>query len=95
MNAKHLPGKPDILFSKSKIAIFADGDFWHGKNFNEWKKRVSPFWRTKIAKNMERDKKQTNSLKNQGYRVIRFWGSIIKKHPENVTRKIEKLINNL
>ena len=44
-NVKSLPGKPDIVFPESKIAIFADGDFWHGKGFKKWKSEISVFWR--------------------------------------------------
>ena len=92
-NVKNLPGKPDIVFPKSKIVIFADGDFWHGKDFKKWKRKISPFWQKKIASNMERDGKQNKALKKQGYRVLRFWGSYIKKNPEKVIGKIQKNIN--
>lgn len=91
-NVKNLPGKPDIVFPKSKIAIFADGDFWHGKDFQHWVGKVPPFWKVKIAANIERDKKQNRILKKQGYKVVRFWGSFIKKHPEKVTSKVSRLI---
>ncbi len=87
-NVKELPGKPDIVFSKSKIIIFADGDFWHGKNFEKWRKKIPSFWRKKIASNIERDRKQNKILKKQGYRVLRFWGSYIKKNPRKLIVKI-------
>lgn len=91
-NVKNLPGKPDIVFPKSKVVIFADGDFWHGKNFKKWRKSVPDFWKNKIASNMERDQKQTEALKESGYRVLRFWGSFIKKSPSEVKLKILKTL---
>lgn len=49
-------GKPDIAFPKDKIAIFIDGEFWHGKNFRQWKEKLTPFWLDKITGNIKRDK---------------------------------------
>jgi DNA mismatch endonuclease (patch repair protein) len=89
-NVKNLPGKPDMVFPKSKIAIFADGDFWHGKNFNKWKDGIPKFWQTKIALNMARDKRDSKTLRKKGYKVIRFWGSKIKKNHRHVTATINK-----
>lgn len=91
-NLKSLPGRPDIVFTKSKIAIFADGDFWHGKDFENWKRKVSPFWKKKITSNLVRDLEQTAELKKRGYKVLRFWGSSIKKNPKIITKKISRLI---
>jgi len=91
-NAKNLPGKPDIVFPASKIAIFADGDFWHGKGFEKWGKRVPAFWKKKISGNIARDKQQTKALKKQGYKVLRLWGSYIKKNPKAVSAKVLKLL---
>jgi len=91
-NPKNILGKPDLLFSGSKLLIFADGDFWHGKDFEKWRKKISSFWRKKIASNIERDRKQNKILKKQGYKVLRFWGSYIKKNPEKVIEKIRENI---
>lgn len=91
-NPKNVLGKPDIYFSKSKLVIFADGDFWHGRGFSKWKNGVPEFWRKKITSNIERDKRQNKILKKQGYRVLRFWGSYIKKNPKKVTDKIERVL---
>lgn len=79
-NVKNLPGKPDIVFPESKIAIFADGDFWHGKDFKKWKSGVPAFWRRKIAGNILRDRLQNKTLRKAGYRVLRFYGSKIKRN---------------
>lgn len=62
-NYKKLPGKPDITLTKYNIAVFCDGDYWHGYRFNEYKKthwhRHRKYWIHKITYNMKRDKRQT------------------------------------
>lgn len=89
-NVRTLPGKPDIVFLKSKIAIFADGDFWHGKSFNKWKLKIPGFWRKKIADNIKRDRFQNRVLRKAGYKVLRFYGSKIKKNPEFVKNTVRE-----
>jgi len=70
---KELPGKPDVVFTKAKVAVFIDGDFWHGYRFSTWEHKVSDFWKTKISKNRERDAKNHRRLRNMGWTVIRLW----------------------
>ncbi len=74
-----LSGRPDIVFPKYKVAVFCDGDFWHGYKFDEWKGRLSPLWLQKIKGNMERDKKNDLKLISDGWTVIHFWESAILK----------------
>lgn len=92
-NVRNLPGKPDIFFPKSKLVIFADGDFWHGKDFKKWESKIPSFWRKKIAANIRRDRIQTKILKKGGYRVLRFYGSKIKRNPQFVEKKIRTMLN--
>jgi len=89
-NVKGLPGKPDIVFPWSKLAIFADGDFWHGKDFKKWKSRIPAFWRKKIADNIQRDRLQNKVLRKAGYRVLRFYGSKIKQNSRFVHNAIRQ-----
>ena len=75
-------GKPDITFSARKIAIFCDGDFWHGYNWEEAKSEIKSnrdFWIPKIERNIQRDIAVTEGLKEQGWIVLRFWGHEIEK----------------
>ena len=72
---KELPGKPDVVFTKAKIAVFIDGDFWHGYSFPTWEHKVSDFWKTKISKTQERDMKNDQRLNAMGWTVIRLWES--------------------
>lgn len=89
-NVRTLPGKPDIVFPKSKVAIFADGDFWHGKDFKKWKSGIPAFWRKKIAGNIRRDRFQNRALRKAGYCVLRFYGSKIKRDSEYVKTAIRR-----
>ncbi len=84
---KKLPGKPDIVFTKAKIVVFCDGDYWHGhnwalrgmRNLDEELSRYSEFWANKIRGNLKRDEEVNRRLNDMGWRVIRIWESDIKK----------------
>src|SRR5579863_3968178 len=72
-HAKYLPGCPDIVFSDRKLAIFIDGNFWHGYRFPAWQHSIPKFWRDKIAKNRSRDRRNFLRLRRMGWRVLRIW----------------------
>jgi DNA mismatch endonuclease (patch repair protein) len=72
-NPRGLPGSPDIVLHRPKVAVFIDGDFWHGYRFPVWRAKMSPFWRAKIAKNRVRDARNFRKLRRAGWRVIRIW----------------------
>ena len=92
-NAKNVPGKPDIVFPRSKIAVFADGDFWHGRNYERESRGYKKFWRNKIAINIERDTKVNKRLRKEGWKVLRFWKTGILKDPEKCAQKIIKTLD--
>jgi DNA mismatch endonuclease (patch repair protein) len=85
---KDLPGKPDIVFTKAKVAVFVDGDFWHGYRFPLWRDTLSPFWQAKIAKNRERDRRNFAELRRMGWTVVRVWKHDVKTDLNGVVRKI-------
>lgn len=90
-NYKELIGKPDIVIMRCKIAIFVDGDFWHGKDMNAIEKRIQShrtYWLPKIRRNRERDAEVNDALTEQGWMVLRFWESDIKKHLEQCVAQI-------
>ena len=96
-NYDKLPGKPDIVLIKYKIAIFCDGEFFHGKNWEILKPRLehsnnSEFWISKISRNIERDDEVNKKLLYLGWTVIRFWGDEIKKKPDECIKVIEEVI---
>jgi DNA mismatch endonuclease (patch repair protein) len=73
IHVKTLPGTPDIVFPKAKIAIFVDGDFWHGYRFPDWESKLPEFWRVKIANTRKRDQRNFRRLRRMGWSVIRIW----------------------
>ena len=97
-NYKELPGKPDLALTKYKIAIFCDGEFFHGENWNSTLgERVrhghnNEYWQKKIERNMARDNEVDQQLNDLGWTVIRFWGNEIKKHPDFCLKAVEECI---
>jgi DNA mismatch endonuclease (patch repair protein) len=91
-NVRGLPGSPDIVFSKAKVAVFVDGDFWHGRDFDAWKEKLQPFWRAKIERNIERDAQNASDLEALGWRVVRVWEKEIKKELEAALDKVSRLV---
>ncbi|MBQ8803845.1 MAG: very short patch repair endonuclease [Tyzzerella sp.] len=96
-NYVKIPGKPDIVLTKYKIAIFCDGEFFHGKDWEVLKPRLergknSDFWINKISRNKERDEEVNKQLLFMGWTVIRFWGDDIKKNTDECIRVIEETI---
>ncbi|CAG2533463.1 T/G mismatch-specific endonuclease [Maribacter dokdonensis] len=83
---KKLIGKPDIALPKYKTVIFIDGEYWHGKNWEERKPKIKTnrdFWIAKIERNIQRDQEVNQELKRLGYTVFRFWETQVKKDLEN------------
>src|SRR3989338_9276368 len=91
----HYPirGKPDIVFVSKKLAIFIDGDFWHGYNWKKLgKKPPRKYWQAKINRNIERDKETMKVLKKEGWKILRLWEHNIKKNPEKCILKVKKCL---
>lgn len=82
-NYKGLPGSPDIAITKYRIAIFCDGEFWHGKNWENKKTKIhsnEKYWIAKIERNINRDGEIDMRLRKMGWTVLRFWGGDILKN---------------
>lgn len=89
-------GHPDIAFTRWKIAVFIDGDFWHG---NAWRLRGLPslaaqfphrtdWWVAKLERNMRRDQEVNKRLAIDGWVVMRFWESDVERNPDSVVARI-------
>lgn len=78
-NARGVPGSPDVAFTRVRLAVFVDGEFWHGRHFEQWRETQSPFWQSKIARNIERDAQVDEALKALGWDVLRFWERAVRK----------------
>ena len=99
-NYSGLPGKPDIVLTKYKIAIFCDSEFFHGKDWEVLKPRLekgnnSDYWLKKISRNRERDDEINKQLLFQGWTVIRFWGKDILKNLDECIKVVEETIFDL
>ena len=84
-------GSPDFAVEK-KVMVFCDGDFWHGYRYSKKKKPPKKFWRDKIERNMERDRKVARRLRADGWSVVRLWEHDIEKNPGLCLRRILKKI---
>lgn len=91
-NYKKLMGTPDIAITRAKIAIFVDGDFWHARGHQqspgEQVASNQEYWRKKLTRNVERDKEVNDALTEQGWLVLRFWESDIKRNLQKVVAEI-------
>lgn len=91
VDSKKLPGKPDVSIQKYKLAIFIDGEFWHGYNWPERKKSIKSnrgFWIPKIERNMQRDSEVNHQLMEMGFTVFRFW-------EKEIRSQLDKCINDV
>lgn len=96
-NYKALPGKPDIVLTKYKIAIFCDSEFFHGKDWEVLKARLETghnpdYWIQKIERNRNRDMENDKKLLFMGWTVIHFWGKDILKNTNECIKVIEETI---
>lgn len=91
-NWRKLTGCPDIVLTRQRIAIFVDGDFWHARgcqdNPGSHIDTHKSYWQKKLARNVERDREVNDMLTEQGWLVLRFWASDIKRNLESVIREI-------
>ena len=95
-NDKRVFGRPDFVIRKMRIAIFCDGEFWHGRNWEERKndhKSNCDFWYSKIERNIRRDKEVNEQLKAQGWTVFRFWETEITKESDKCLNRILNYMN--
>ncbi|MBN1233313.1 MAG: very short patch repair endonuclease [Candidatus Coatesbacteria bacterium] len=90
---KYLPGKPDIVFTEIKFAVFIDGDFWHGWRFPLWEHKLTEIWRLKIKTNRIRDMKNHSQLRKSGWKVLRIWEHQIEQSPDKCLVKIMKILD--
>jgi DNA mismatch endonuclease (patch repair protein) len=88
-----IPGTPDLYFPNQKLAVFIDGDFWHGRMKEGRLEKLPEYWQNKIRTNMERDARQLDELIAKGIRPMRFFASDFKKDPEGILSEIERQLS--
>ena len=98
-NDKRLPGSPDIAILRHRIAIFVDGEFWHGKDWETRKSRLKSnreYWIEKIEENIARDHRNDGLLLQAGWTPIHFWEKeVIKSMPECIAEIEETILAQL
>ena len=82
-------GSPDFVVER-KMLVFCDGDFWHGYGYDKKKRPQKKFWRDKIERNMERDRKVSRKLRADGWSVVRLWEHDIERRPQLCIGRIRK-----
>ncbi len=96
-NCKNVYGHPDLAFIGKKVAVFCDSEFWHGYDWENRKDSIQTnrdFWVCKIERNIERDKEVNETLRSEGWTVIRFWGKEIQKDVKACADKIETVLRS-
>ena len=91
----NISGKPDIVIPEYKVAVFVNGEFWHGKDYKRIKNRIPKFWKTKIGINLKRDRKVRRDLRNKNWHVINFWGRKVVRDPERSFRRLQKFLEKI
>lgn len=90
-----ITGRPDIVFSGSRVAVFCDGCFWHGCPKHSVKPKTNrSFWLTKLAKNRARDERVVATLEAEGWTVMRFWEHEIEDDAVKVAKRVARAVRS-
>jgi DNA mismatch endonuclease (patch repair protein) len=94
----HLPGRPDIVFSRARVVVFCDGDFWHGRNWRRLKEQLerranAAYWIPKIAANRARDIRNHRELRRAGWTVLKVWESEVRRSPQAIAARIAAAVS--
>jgi len=93
---RSLPGTPDIVFAEQRVAVFVDGDFWHGWRLPAWEHKLSKFWRDKLHANRARDQRNFRRLRARGWQVIRVWQhELDQKNEGEYLRRIQRVLHRM
>lgn len=95
LNYKKLPGTPDIALTKYRIAIFVDGEFWHGKDFKKTEEKLKnnkDYWIEKIEENIQRDIKNDNLLRQMEWIPLHFWSQDVTQYLDYCINEIEDIV---
>jgi DNA mismatch endonuclease (patch repair protein) len=91
-HAGDLPGRPDFVFRSARIAVFVDGDFWHGWRFPIWRDKLSLQWDQKIEATRTRDARNHRKLRRMGWKVLRIWEHEIRLNPMKTNFRISSAL---
>jgi DNA mismatch endonuclease, patch repair protein len=97
IDAGDLPGRPDVVFRRARVAVFCDGDFWHGRDLDSRLRRLKQghnpdYWVAKIRRNVERDREHRAALIRLGWIVLRYWETDIHADVDRIAEEIASTI---
>ena len=90
-----LPGKPDVVFGRARLAVFVDGAFWHGHPSKYWRGRTSEYWDTKIERNIKRDRAANEQLTADGWNLIRLWDFEVEANPHMTALRVREALQRI
>lgn len=90
---RSLPGSPDAVFRSERVAVFVEGNFWHGWHFPKWRDKLPVFWREKIERNRRRDRRNAQKLRRSGWRVVRLWEHQVKRDVPFCVQKVSEALD--
>jgi DNA mismatch endonuclease (patch repair protein) len=95
-NVERLPGRPDLVFTDARVAVFCDGDFWHGRHWRRLRHQLADrfnpdYWTAKIAANRSRDRRARTALLRLGWRVVRCWEGDIMRNVIRVADRVQEV----
>lgn len=98
-NDMELPGRPNVIFTKTTVAMFCDGHFWHGRDWESRRAKLELRWNVeyllaKIGRNFERDQHNTALLEQSGRWLIRLWDTDIKRDPPSAARQRQQVVES-
>jgi DNA mismatch endonuclease (patch repair protein) len=91
-HSNDVPGRPDFVFREQRVAVFVDGDFWHGWRFPVWRHKLSETWEAKLAANIKRDQRNRRILRRNGWRVIGIWEHQIERDLPLCMERIQRAL---
>jgi DNA mismatch endonuclease (patch repair protein) len=97
-NVAALPGCPDIVFAHARVAVFVDGDFWHGRDWAARARKLerganATYWQAKIAANRARDRRKCRELQADGWTVVRAWETDVLDDPASVAQEVAAIVH--
>jgi len=92
-----LPGHPDLVLARSRVVVFCDGDFWHGRRWHSLRHQLNSranasYWIAKIASNRERDRRIRRQLRRAGWHVVSLWETDVVRDPSAAARRVARIV---
>ena len=93
-------GKPDMVFRRERVAVFCDGDFWHGRDWRRRSRKLrtgtnASYWLEKVRSNMRRDRRINRALAHAGWQVVRLWETDILKDSSTCAARVEAVLRRI